>query len=70
MTLTKAMRAFTDSLKGRGTRAMTRGKTGWTWTTDHSAAELREVGKTFIVIETPDGGSTGRTITILTNKVK
>ena len=70
VTLTKAMRAFTDSLKGRGTRAMTRGKTGWTWTTDHSAAELREVGKTFIVIETPDGGSTGRTITILTNKVK
>jgi hypothetical protein len=41
------------------------------WTTGHgSSVEMREVGKTFVIIETPDGGTPGRTITILTGKVK
>lgn len=68
--LTGGIKTLADSLKGRGTRAMTRLKAGWVWTTGSSAAELREVGKTFVVIETPDGGNPGRTITILTNRVK
>lgn len=68
--LSGAIKTLADSLKGRGTRAMTRQKSGWTWTTGSSAAELREVGKTFIIIETPDGGNPGRTITILTASVK
>lgn len=70
VTLTKPMRAFTDGLKGRGTRAMTRTKDEWTWTTGSSTAQLREVGKAFIIVEIPDGGNAGRTITILTNRVK
>jgi hypothetical protein len=65
------IKAFGDSLKGRGTRAMTRQKAAWVWTTGHgSSVELREVGKTFVIVETPDGGTPGRTITILTEKVK
>ena len=65
-----AVKKFADSLVGRGTRAMTRNKDAWVWTTDaDSSIELREVGKTFVIVETPDG-STGRVVTILTEKVK
>ncbi len=70
VTLSKPVRAFTDSLKGGGTRAMTRTKIEWTWTTGHGGAALREVGSAFVVIETPEGDNPGRTITILTDKVK
>jgi hypothetical protein len=69
--LSGGIKTLADGMKGRGTRAMTRGKTGWTWTTDdNSSAELREVGKTFVVVQAPDGGNPGRTVTILTNRVK
>ena len=35
-----------------------------------SEVALREVGSAFIVIETPEGDNSGRTITILTDRVK
>ena len=68
--LSGGIKALAASLKGRSTRPMTRDKSGWKWTTDHSAAELREVGKTFVIVEAPEGGNPGRTITILTDRVK
>jgi hypothetical protein len=68
--LGKEVKAFADSLKGRGTRALTKGAAAWTWTTGHSAAELRLAGKYWVVVETPAEGSAGRVITLLTTDVK
>lgn len=68
--LPKDLRAFADSLRGRSTRAVLRGKTGWTWTTEHNQAELRRVGTVWVVIETPRDGGAGRFVTVLTDKVK
>ena len=68
--LTGGVKALADSLKGRGTRAMNRTKAAWVWTSESGSLELREVGKTFIVVETPAGDVPGRTITILTDRVK
>lgn len=68
--LGKEVRAFTDSLKGDGTRALTKGKDTWTWTTGHSSAEMRQVGKYWVIVETPDDSSTGRVISLLTTDVK
>lgn len=69
--LAGAVKKYADSLVGKGTRAMKREKDGWVWTTENnSAIEMREVGKTFVIVETPDGGNTGRIVTILTEKVK
>lgn len=70
VTLPKDVKTVATGLKGRSTRAVTKGKAGWTWTTGHSAAELRQVGKVWVVIEAPDGGAAGRVITVLTDKVK
>jgi len=70
VTLPKDVKTVAAGLKGKGTRAVSKGKTGWTWTTGHSAAELRQVGKVWVVIETPDGGAAGRVVTILTDKIK
>ncbi len=68
--LGKEVKAFTASLKGRGTRALNKGATAWTWATGKSAAELRQVGKFWVVVETPADGSAGRVITLLTTDVK
>ncbi|HVV85115.1 MAG TPA: hypothetical protein VHE35_18750 [Kofleriaceae bacterium] len=69
VTLAKPVKAFVDSLKGQGTRALTKGKESWTWSTGHSNAELRLAGKYWVIIETPEDGS-GRVITLLTDDVK
>ncbi len=68
--LGKEVKAFTDTLAGKGTRALMKGKDAWTWTTGHSTAELRFVGKYWVIVETPDDGSRGRVISLLTADVK
>lgn len=70
VSLAGGVKALADSLKGRGTRAMNRSKASWEWKSESGSLELREVGKTFVVVEKPAGDVPGRTITILTNRVK
>lgn len=69
--LGKELKALGDSLKGKGTRAVSKGATAWTWDTGRSKAELRQVGKYWVIVETPEGDdAAGRVITLLTTDVK
>lgn len=69
--LGKELRAVANGLKGRSTRALTKGATAWTWDTGRSKAEMRQVGKYWVIVETPEGDDVaGRVITLLTTDVK
>jgi len=70
VTLAPELRAFAAGLRGTSTRALTRGKHGWTWRTEHNDAELRKVGSVWVVIEAPRDGSAGRFVTVLTDRVR
>ncbi|MBK9031014.1 MAG: hypothetical protein IPL61_06710 [Myxococcales bacterium] len=65
--LPKDLVAYLRTLKGE--HAVSKTGPAWTWT-GPGTAELRKVGKFWVVIETPSEGADGRFITILTDRWK
>ena len=67
--LPKDLATYVKSLGSKSGHVATKGDQGWTFTGE-AAAELRKVGKFWVVIETPSSGPDGRFITILTEAWK
>jgi len=65
--LPKDLKQYLKTLGKRGEHPVAKGAEGWTWT-GPGTAELRKVGKFWVVIETTSQGDDGRFITILTER--
>ena len=64
--LPKDLADYVASLPAAASHELTKTSTGWSWTGDQVAAELRQVGDAWVVIE-PSGN--GMYVTVLTDKL-